>query len=616
MNYNEQQLEAIKSRGNVALLASSGSGKSAVVIERIASLIEEGVNTENILSISFSKEAVTSLERRLSDRDIQGVNVKTFHALAWQIVKNKDPRWKLFEQTWEKEKCIETSLKNNGYKFAVKEDIPFNEIYRFIATQKHLMVKNDKCVKVKSMSLDFNILKSVYTDYERYRKSKFYVEFDDMVNIAVDMLERDSDYLAEYQNMYKYILIDETQDISKNQFVLMSMLNKSNEMFIVGDAKQSIYKFRHSDPTYLVDYDKYADNVKFINMNINYRSTDKIVYLSNRIAEHDSVSKNKNYVEAVANKSSDVTPEYVRYINEDNMLIDIKDRICKYIENGYKYSDILILTRTNAELQNYESLFAVNDIPYKTFNNRCFLDNPEIKLVASYLLLANDVNDNDSFVYLVNKPNRYLGKDFINSLEGDSLFEAMADVDPRIWKWRKGIDELTDIIHKLQTYDWDNVGDMVRYLRKRMNIDSFVATDADDVQDNKIDSLDRFERICSRFHTLERFKAFTREVRTKSNKKSDDKVSLMTAHKSKGLEYPIVFVTGLNEEQFPHSKCDEEDMESELRLFYVACTRAGDILIITSAKNVGSYIKKQSRFIEYLGDSVNVTLYPDMKNKT
>lgn len=614
MNYNEQQLEAIKSRGNVALLASSGSGKSAVVIERIADLINDGIEPENILSISFSKEAVASLERRLKKRDISGVNVKTFHGLAWQIIKQKDPRWKIFEQVWEKERCIETSLKNNGYEYSVKSDIPFNDVYRFIAAQKHLMVKGTNCKDIGNSDIDFKTLTQVYRDYEKYRKSKFYVDFDDMVNLAIDMFERDKEYLLKYQDIYKYILIDETQDISMNQFKLMSMLNNNDEMFMVGDAKQSIYRFRFSDPMYLVRYDKHEDNVKYINMNINYRSSDKIVDLSNKLARHDSISKDKNYVDAVAVRESDIKPEYIRYDKEENMFTGIRDKIKYYLDNGYNCNDILILTRTNAELQNYETVLTESDIPYKTFNNRCFLDNPEIKLISSYLLLANDVYDNDSFVYLINKPNRYLGKDFINSLNGDSLYLAMEDVDPRIWKWKKGIEDIQETISKLQDYGFDNVGEMVRWLRKHLRLNDMFSNN-DDINDDKIDSINRFESICSKFDTLDKFKRFTYDIRTKNDKNVKDKISLMTAHKSKGLEYKIVFVTGTNEDQFPHRRCcsNMDNIESELRLFYVACTRAEEILVVTSARNVGNEVKKESRFISYMEDTIDKCLYPDIK---
>lgn len=600
MEFNKRQVEAINSRGNVALLASSGSGKSAVVIERIKSLISDGVSPENILSISFSKEAANNLEKRLAKNNIEGVNVKTFHGLAYWIIKKSDPRWNIFTQIWEKENIIFNSLKENGYPFRVKEDVPYSEVFKFIATQKHKMVKGYKCVEVPGMSIDFETLENVYKDYEKYRKSKFYIDFDDMVNKAVEILENNQFLLSKYRDLFKYILIDETQDISFNQFMFMRLLNDNNQLFVVGDAKQSIYKFRNSEPKYLINFDKYMPDTKVINMNINYRSSEEIVYLSNCLAEYDSVSKDKNYEKAVSNKGKYSIPKYIRYESEIDMIDDIKDKIVEFKNKGYNYKDMVILTRTNSELQNYESALAIDDIPYITFTNSCFLDSPEIKLLCSYLFLAYDTNDNDSFVYLYNKPNRYLGKDFINSLYGDSLYESMDDIDKRIFKWKKGIEDINDVIETLRS-KFDSVGHMVSWLIKRLDLEKYYKDEYEEDND-KIDSIHRFEQICYKFKTLDSFKNFTVDVRNKNNKKSKDKVSLMTAHKSKGLEYKIVFVTGLNENQFPHAKCD--DIESELRLFYVACTRAEEHLFITSANSIGNGYRKESRFIEYLGDSV------------
>lgn len=605
MEFNERQLEAINARGNVALLAGSGSGKSAVVIERIKSLVSEGIAPENILSISFSKEAVKNLEKRLKKNNIEGVNVKTFHSLAFMIIKKKDLRWEIFSQTWEKENTIFNSLKSIDSFYRIKEDVPFPEIFKFIAVQKHNMVKGNKFIEVPDMSLDFETLKTIYKDYERYKKSKFLIDFDDMVNMAVDILNDNPKILATYQNMFKYILIDETQDISLNQFVFIRLLNNNNQLFAVGDAKQSIYKFRYSNPKYLINFDKYMPDSTIINMNTNYRSSEEIVYLSNRLASYDSVSKNKNYEEAVSNKGSCSRPQYIRYSDESDMIDNIKDKIIEFNNQGYEYKDMVILTRTNSELQDYESVLSLANIPYITYTNKCFLDSPEIKLICSYLNLSADSYDNDSFLVIYNKPNRYLGKEFISALDGDSLYDAISGLDKRIFKWRKGVEDIVDTIEGLKM-GFDSVGHMVKWLIKKLDLDNYYKNDEDEEND-KIDSIHRFEQICYRFKTMDEFKKFAAEVRLNNNKRNKNKVSLMTAHKSKGLEYKIVFVTGLNENQFPHSKC--EDIESELRLFYVACTRAEEHLFITSADSVGNSYKQESRFIKYLGDSVDYIKY-------
>lgn len=616
MNFNEKQIEAIKSRGNVALLASSGSGKSAVIIERIKSLIDEGVDPKNILSVTFSNQAVNNLRERLESNDIKDVNVSTFHSLALRIIKKRDSRYEALVQDWRKKAIINKALKERNYNLTEKKEEIIKEILNWIATQEHLMIDDAKnCKRTPDCTLNFDLLKHVYKYYLNYCNTEKVVSFDAMCNLAAKMLKDSPGLLKNFQDLFQYVLVDETQDVSMNQFVLITMLN-DKQLFMVGDPKQSIYRFRHSNPDYLVNFSNYVDNVKYINMNINYRSRADIVYLSNCLAKHDSVSKNENYVDAVADKAAKYKPLYIRWDSEHDMFNDIRDRIKYYVNNcGYTYNDILILARTNAELQNYEVVLSAENIPYKTYNNKCFLDNTEIDLVVRYLLLAHDINDNESFSRIYNKPNdrRFFGKDFINCFENidSSWYEEMLSIDlSKHYKWKNGINNFTRVIERLRFGDFDNVGDMIKYLRRELDLDEYlVPNDTED--DSKIDSLDRFQDICKQFPTLDKFKKFTESIRKKVDEDVDDRVSIMTAHKSKGLEYKVVFVTGMSDGQFPHNKSisDVDDLESELRLFYVACTRAEDILVITSAVDTAK-CPHESRFIEYLSDSADKVMFP------
>lgn len=616
MNFNEKQMEAIKSRGNVALLASSGSGKSAVVIERIKNLISDGVEPGNILSVTFSNQAVENLKNRLAAINIKDVVVSTFHSLAFSIIKKRDFRYNILSQDWRKKAIIIQALKNKHYEITEKKEETISEIMKWISTQEHYTVDNpNDCKRTSDCTLPYELLKNIYKYFMDYCEKEKLVTFDGMCNLAVRMLNDSPGMLKNYQDKFQYILVDETQDVSMNQFILITMLNKE-QLFMVGDPKQSIYRFRHSNPDYLVNLSNYVEDVNYINMNINYRSREDIVYLSNCLAKHDSVSKDKNYIDAVADKAAMYKPLYIRWDTEHDMIADIRDRIKYYVnELNYSYNDILILARTNAELQDYEVILSSENIPYKTYNNKCFLDNSEIDLVVRYLLLAYDINDNESFGRIYNKPNdsRYFGKDFINTFENvdSSWYEEMLSIDlNKNYRWKTGIQNFSRVIEKLRNGDFDNVGKMIKYLRRELDLDDYLSS-GDTEDDNKINSLDRFQDICKQFTSLEKFIKFTESIRKKINEDSEDKVSIMTAHKSKGLEYKIVFVTGMSDGQFPHSKSisNNDDLEAELRLFYVACTRAEDILIITSAVDTPK-CPHESRFIEYLGDSADKIMFP------
>ena len=616
MEFNKKQQEAIKARGNVALLASSGSGKSAVVIERIKSLISDGVSPDNILSVTFSNQAVGNLKERLDKIGINGVNVSTFHALALSIIKKRDARYQILSQDWRKKAIIIQALKYNKYELTENKDKLIKTILDWISEQEHRMAElKNECSEPKDDTFTLELLYKIYQFYKNYCEKEKLVTFDGMCNLAIDMLKKSPGMLINYQNKFKYVLVDETQDISKNQFILISMIN-NKQLFMVGDAKQSIYRFRHSDPKYLVNFDNYVNDVKFINMNKNYRSREDIVYLSNCIARHDSVAKDKNYLDAVADKRAEYKPVYIRWNSETDMFNDIKNRIKYYTsEMGYAYNDILILARTNAELQNYEVVLNSADIPYKTYNNKCFLDSPEIDLVTRYLMLAYDTTDNESFMKIYNKPNdsRYLGKDFINYFENvdDSWYEQMLYINTqKHFKWKTGITNFSGVIEKLRNGSFKDVGKMIGYLRTTLNLDDFLSS-GDTEDDSKTASLDRFQAMCTKFSNLEKFISFTEVIRKKIDNDVTDRISIMTAHKSKGLEYKIVFVTGLSEGLFPHSRSigNKDDTEAELRLFYVACTRAEDILVITSAVDTPK-CPNESRFIKYLNDSAAIVEYP------
>ena len=607
MTFNENQLKAINTiNGNVCVLASAGSGKSSVLVERIKNMIENhNISPENILAITFSRKAKESMVEKLSKitNRYKDVNITTFHSLALKIIQSVK-RVEVWDTTWKKTSTITSICKDKGI-YSTEEDIPMNDIFRMISIAKNEMCcPNKKMYKNFSFNIsvdDFNI---IYDNYEKYKSDNNLIEYDDFLNVACEILENDLDLLESYQNRFQYRLSDEYQDTSKNKAKLIDLLGrKNNNIFVVGDFLQNIYSsFTGSNNAYICNFKK-DYNAEVINLNINYRCSENIVKISNDFAKTIPETKHPNYIESVAANSSFKDVEFTECEDVESECKFVIDKIQNLIKQEYGYIDIAILARTNAMLQQFELHLNNSKIPYSMSNGISFIEEPEIKLVLSYLKLANDEYDNDSFEYIYNKPNRWLAKQFLEevkskcTMKNNSYYQNMNRIDRRNWRFKNGIDEIYDIVNTLENKKFKNIADEVRYLRNRLNIDDFIANknlskDKAEIADN----LESFEDICKNYTNLESLISYLRQLETNNKKtNTNNKVNLMTIHKSKGLEFPIVFIVGCNENYLPHKK--SIDIDEERRLFYVGMTRTEKELYLSSANYRQGAINPISRFI-------------------
>ena len=623
MSLNENQIKAIeKENGNVAVIATAGSGKTAVIVNRIKRLVTEcDVAPDNILAVTFSKKAKENIQNRLSD-ECSNVNVETFHSVALKIVQDyNNGSYELWLKAWEKEKCLFDICKSMGL-CSVKEDLPYNDLLRFIATQKTNMRKSDNLIYDDSQPYKNDNMKRIYIEYESYKANHNYIEFNDLLNMVCEIFAESPDTLEKYQSNFKYILVDEFQDVSLNQALFLKYLSKkNNNLFVVGDGCQAIYQFRGGVSKYLLDFDTEWADTDIINLTINYRCSKDIVATANELAKYLPESKNKHYVEAVADKQAISKPVFIECETANDEVQTVTNEVQKLINDGYKYKNIAILSRTNAQLQYFESEFAKNKIPYITFNDTTFIDKPEIKLVISYIKLAHNTKDNSAFAYLYNKPNRWLDKKFFDEVSAlakskrCSLYNAMFEIDRRNWRFKSGIDEIYNIINKLQNKRISNIGEEIKLLRRELNIDDYVTRGkfSDDGRyTEQIENLDTFENTCSQFKTYDEFITYLNDIEKCSVQTDDNKVSLMTIHKSKGLEFSVVFIVGCSEGLLPHSKAN--DINDEMRLMYVGITRAMNKLYLTSNLFYNSRNMMTSSFIDLLGDTIEKTESKSNKN--
>nr|DAR44094.1 MAG TPA: REP HELICASE [Caudoviricetes sp.] len=616
MNYSEAQLEIINTiDGNIGVIASAGSGKTTVLTKRIENMVKNhSIAPQDILAVTFSKKAKENIQDKLKELDVNGVNIETFHSLALKIIGTRYGvgYFKVWTLQWEKEKIMQT-ICCDRMNLCSKDDVPYNDILRFIGKQKNAMLSAmDELIYSDDDPFSKNNMKEIFISYEKFKEENRYIEFDDFLNLANEALDTDKDTYDYYSNCFKYVLSDEFQDISKSQSLLLKKLNTKNTM-IVGDPLQAIYSFRGGNSKYILDFEKDYPNAKIAHLNKNYRCSEDIIKTANVFANTIPDSKHKNYRESIANNKAFKKPEFAIYKDEWEEADKIADKI-NLLVREYKYKDIAILARTNAQLTKIQSTFHEKLIPFSIVNGSLFTDLPEIKLLISYLKLALYENDNESFRYLYNKPNRWLDRKFLQEVENNSkrknvsFYSSMMSIDRRNWRFKNGIDEIYEVINYLQNKRFSSIGDMISYLRIRLNIDEFVtkgkqADDGSYVE--QIENMNAFENIAKKYTDLEKFIMYLDDITKDLQADNENKVQLLTIHKSKGLEYPVVFIIGCSDGLLPHNK--SKDLNDEKKLFYVGITRAEKELYISSILSNNATEMKISPFVY----AIKETIKPD-----
>lgn len=599
--------------GNICVIAAAGSGKTTVLTHRIKNIIEKhDCPSSSVLAVTFSKKAKDNIVEKLEKLNIINASVETFHSLALKIIISAygANKFKVWTAAWEKEKFIKDICQ--ALNLCVPDDVPYNDICSFIALQKVNMKKpSDILIYPDHLPFKKKYMSKIYIMYEKEKEKKNYIEFDDFLNIANDVFDTMPHILECYQQKFQYILADEFQDVSPSQALLLKKINICNTM-IVGDPLQAIYAFRGGHSKYIMDFDKEYKDTKIINLSTNYRCSADIVNTANRLASSIPDSQHKNYVESNAFNGKYKIPELRHFTDEDEESIWITEKILQ-LKEKYNYDSIAILTRTNAQLQNFETCFHNSNVPFDIVDGKLFTDLPEIKLVISYLQLVLDEDNDEAFRYLYNKPNRWLSKKFLEETENNatqknvSLYKSMFTIGRRNWRFKNGIDEIFEVTNNLQNKKYETVAEMVSYLRKRLNIDKFVAKgkQADDGgYTEQTDNLNSFENMCSKYTSIDSLIYYLDSLNKEILNSSKEKVKLLTIHKAKGMEYPVVFIPGCNEGLLPHYKSN--DSNDECRLFYVAITRAEKELYMSYVDMYNNKISTISPFIESIKDTINI----------
>ncbi len=614
-NLNDEQIEAVKhNEGPCLVLAGAGSGKTKVLTNRIAYLIENGVRDYNILAITFTNKAAKEMRDRVYNLvgDVSSF-IGTFHSLGLRIIRencgylNLPSNFSIIDSD-DVLTVIKKILKDMN--LDTKQYSP-SYIRNRISFIKNQMLSEMELDKFFNTPID-KIVVDVYYKYNERLIASAAVDFDDLLLMPVRLFEHNKEILEHYQERYKYILIDEYQDTNPVQYKLSKLLaSKYKNIFVVGDMNQSIYAFRQADYHNIVNFEKDYANAKTIKLEHNYRSTNNILNAANDVISHN---KERKDLRLYSDKGDGPKITYLRSYDEKHEISLVIDEINKLYLDGYEPKDVAILYRTNAQSRAIEEVFASKGIPYKIYGSYYFYNRKEIKDLISYLKLIYNDKDEISLRRIINVPKRGIGDSAIKDIElranlnQCSMYDALES--------KKEL-EFKDIIESIKkTSESLSLTELIDEVLDKSGMKKELESSHLIEDETRLENLMEFKSITASYEertgsvNLGDFLEEISLVSDQANHTEDGNVvTLMTLHSAKGLEFPVVFMVGMEEGIFPHNMSIMEDnIEEERRLCYVGITRAKEKLYLTNAKRRMLYGKDQmnvpSRFIAEIKDDL------------
>ena len=623
-NLNKQQQTAvIHQNGPMLVLAGAGSGKTKVLTSRIAYLIEQGVSPANILAITFTNKAAREMKERVTNLigpDANYIQISTFHSLGLKILKENyeflgyDKNFIILDSddTLTVVKKLMKELNMNPKYYNARD------LRGRISSAKNELITPEKFKKIE---FDEKIV-TLYRKYCEKLKLGNSVDFDDLLILPIKLFELSDNILTFYQERYKYILIDEYQDTNEAQYIFSKMLAKKyRNIFVVGDNDQAIYAFRGANYKNILNFEKDYPDCKTILLEENYRSTRTILNAANSVIKHNKLRKDKNLW------SNNEVGEKIKYIKTDDERAEgnfIVGEIKKLANQGVSYDDIAILYRTNAQSRTIEENMLKANIPYRIIGSFYFYNRKEIKDLLCYLRLINNPKDDISLMRVINVPKRGIGNVTIGNITAKaeenniSMFEAISSGKELAFKQL--------IIDLQETCENLSLTEMVEQVLEKSGLKQELQAEKSLENEIRLENLEEFKSITMNYEnefgeiSLDDFLneiSLVSDVTEHSD--SSNKVSLMTVHAVKGLEFNYVFMIGMEEGIFPHYNSimegTNEAIEEERRLCYVAITRAKkDLWIINTKKRMlygQTQVNAPSRFIDEIDNK-----YIELENHT
>ena len=628
---NPAQREAVeKTEGPVLILAGAGSGKTRVLTTRIGHLIEDkGVQPANILAITFTNKAANEMRERVEETlesDASDMWISTFHSCCVRILRKDINRIGYNRSFVIYDSADQVTLVKDCLKELNLNDKVF-EPKMIISTISGAKDKLYDPKQFKAMHMNDNRMSKiadVYALYQDRLKRNSALDFDDLIFKTVELLKSDKEVLDYYRNRFKYIMVDEYQDTSKAQYELIKILAKEHQnICVVGDDDQSIYGWRGADIRNILEFEKDYDDVHVVKLEQNYRSTQIILDAANTVISNNIERKRKRLWSE--KKDGELIKIQVAQdeIEESDFVADMIAKISR--EQNRSYKDFAVLYRANAQSRSVEDALNRSQIPYNIYGGTKFYERKEIKDLIAYLRVIQNPQDDISIKRIINVPRRGIGLRTIEkiedraSLKQESIYSVLIDIETNSeisTKARNSISEFVDNVIRTMREVYP-VSKLIEKVIESIDyygyIDELYKGDKEEAEERK-DNVKEFISVAMEFEQnseekdLETFLTGVALTSESSEEEEIDKVSLMTIHTSKGLEFPVVFIVGMEDGLFPIARAvrsmSDSEIEEERRLCYVGITRAKEILYLTLTQKRTLYGKTNpsiaSRFMEEL----------------
>lgn len=631
MALNEmQQLAVDTTEGPLLILAGAGSGKTTVLVNRVEHIISSRLATPwQVLAITFTNKAAGELRERLVNAigdEANDIWAYTFHSCCSRILRRFGERigytnhFTIYD-TDDSRRVMKQCQKQLGIEDKL---INHKSILAEISRAKDSLISPDEYKQTSQNDFRKSKIAECYEMYQKELKKSDAMDFDDIIFNTVKLLEENEDVRDLYQTQFKYVMVDEYQDTNHAQYVLTSLLaDKYKNICVVGDDDQSIYRFRGATIENILSFENHYKGAKVIRLEENYRSTQNILDGANAVISHNKNRKGKTLFTRSGSGDKIVYKTVMSESEESQYIID---EIIKNVDNGMKYSDHAILYRMNAQSRNLEVMLTKSGISHRIIGGHRFFDRKEIKDIVSYLAVINNPSDNVRLQRIINVPKRAIGDTmFANVLEiaaglGMSAFEVCERAD-EFQKTSRSASKLmgfTKMIRDFQECIEDGMGlnDLLQEVLEKTKYLDFLHEDIE-TYDDRVNNIKELSSMFIKYEEESEdanLSEFLEDVALISDidsyNEDEDAVVLMTLHSAKGLEFPVVFIPGMEEGIFPgnQSKFSEEDLEEERRLAYVGITRAKKKLYLISSQQRMLYGQTSrnmpSRFLREIPSSV------------
>ena len=604
---NDKQYEAVtKTEGPCLVIAGAGSGKTKVLTHKIAYLIgEKNVLPWEIIAITFTNKAANEMKERITNligESAKDIWMGTFHSICVKILRRFidrigfDSSFIIFD-TSDQKTLVKGCLKDLGIDDKMFTD---RSVLSEISNAKNEMLEPDQYQIRANGDFRKEKIATVYELYQKRLKENNAIDFDDIINYTIKILLENPDIMEYYSNKFKYVLVDEYQDTNKSQFTLVTMLaSKHGNITVVGDNDQGIYSFRGADISNILNFEKDFPGTKIIKLEQNYRCTGNILKAANAVIKNNEVKYKK---ELWTQNEEGNLPKVYQAKNEYDEGAYVVEQI-EHLkrEEYYKYSDFAILYRMNTQSRAIEDILRRENIPYRIIGGLKFYERKEIKDIIAYLRLIQNGNDNLSLKRIINEPKRGIGKTSLDKVEqlsiqtGISMYEIIKDAEQyglnRVYLNSR---EFVNCIEELKAKKEElPISELIKQTLKKSGYTKALENENTIEAENRIENLDEFLTVAIEFEEQEAentLSAFLEGITLSSDidnlEEDEEYVTLMTLHSAKGLEFPVVFLVGMEEGIFPGYKSISEptELEEERRLCYVGITRAKEHLFLTCSK--------------------------------